>query len=136
MRQLTQKLMMDACQLCCWVFIITPSQVGEIIQDFPYHWGNRGKQPKICSFLPPGKKIPLPTWKNPRKIHFSIFTMQIFPTQSKTSRYQSIMQFLNPKQRKFFSVDVKNNFNMSCVDKSQTCVCHILEMVNFTDCRT
>ena len=25
------------------------------------------------------------------------------------------------KQRKVFSVDVKNNFNMSCVDKSHTC---------------
>ena len=40
----------------------------------------------------------------------------------KNSQYQSIIQFLNLKQRKFFSVDVKNNFNMSCVDKSHTCV--------------
>ena len=38
----------------------------------------------------------------------------------KNSQYQSIIQFLNLKQRKFFSVDVKNNFNMSCVDKSHT----------------
>ena len=39
-----------------------PSQVSETVQDFPYHWGDGGKQPKICSFLPPGKKISLPTW--------------------------------------------------------------------------
>ena len=58
MWQLTQKLMMDACQLCCWVYIIKPSEVGDIIQDFQYHWGDGGKQPKICSFLPPGKKNP------------------------------------------------------------------------------
>ena len=46
------------------------------------------------------------------------------------------MQFLDQKQRKFFSVDVKNNLNMSCVDKSQTCVHHVLKIVNFTNCHT
>ena len=53
----------------------------------------------------------------------------------KKSWYQSIMQFLNQKQRKFFSVDVKNNLNMSCVDKSQTCVHHLPKIVNFTNCQ-
>ena len=70
-------------------------------------------------------------------IHFSIFTMQIFPpSQKKKSWYQSIMQFLIPKRRNFFSTAVKNNFNMPGVDKSRTCVRYVLEIINFTNCRT
>ena len=45
------------------------------------------------------------------------------------------MQFLIPKQRNFFSAAVKNNFNMPGGDKSRTCVCYVLEIKNFTNCR-
>ena len=45
------------------------------------------------------------------------------------SQYQSIMQFLIPKQRNFFSAAIKNNFNISRVDKLHTCVCYVLEII-------
>ena len=59
-----------------------------------------------------------------------------FPTYSKKSWYQSIMQFLIPKQGNLFSAAFKNNFNMPGVDKSCTCVRYILEIINFTNYRT
>ena len=46
------------------------------------------------------------------------------------------MQFLIPKQRNFFSAAVKNNFNMPRGDKLRTCLHYVLEIMNFTNCRT
>ena len=68
-------------------------------------------------------------------IHFSIFTMQIFPLSQKIKipEYNAVSQ---SETEKVVSVDVKNNFNMSCVDKSWTCVRHVLKIVNFTNCHT
>ena len=52
-------------------------------------------------------------------IHFSIFTMQIFPPTQKLW-YQSIMQFLIPKQRKNFSAAVKSNLNIPDINRCLT----------------
>ena len=68
-------------------------------------------------------------------IHFSIFTMQIFPLSQKTTipEYNAVSQ---SETEKFFFNDGKNNSSMSCVDKSRTCVCHVLKIVNSTNCCT
>ena len=59
-----------------------------------------------------------------------------FSHQAKKSQYQSIMQFLIPKQRNFFFAAVKNNFNMTDINKSRTYVRYVLKIINFTNCRT
>ena len=60
-------------------------------------------------------------------IHFSVFTIQISTPSQKNNDTKSIMQFLIPKQRTFFSAAVRNNFNISGLDKSRTCVFYLLE---------
>ena len=67
--------------------------------------------------------------------HFSIFTMQISPPSQKITipKYNAVSYF---EKEKFFSVAIKNNFNMPGVDKSRTCVRYVLEIINFTNCRT
>ena len=54
----------------------------------------------------------------------------------KNSWYQSLMQFLNPKQRNFFSAAVKNNFNVPGMVKLHTCIHYILRIITFTNCHT
>ena len=60
---------------------------------------------------------------------------RIFPLSKKITipEYNAVSQ---SETEKFFFVDVKNNFSMSCVDKSRTCVCHILKIVNFKNFHT
>ena len=67
-------------------------------------------------------------------IHFSIFMMQMFPSSQKITipKYDSFLF----QKRNFFFAAVKNNFNMTGVDKSLTCVRYVLEILNFTNCRT
>ena len=68
-------------------------------------------------------------------IHFSIFMMQIFPSSQKITipKYNTVSYF---KREELFFAAVKNNFNMTGVDKSLTCVRYVLEILNFTNCRT
>ena len=54
----------------------------------------------------------------------------------KKSQYQSIKQFLIPKQRNTFLTAVKNSFNMTGIDKSRTSICYLLEIINFTNYHT
>ena len=69
------------------------------------------------------------------KIHFSMFKMQIFYLVKKWW-YQSIMQFLVPKQRNFFSAAVKSNFNIPGIGKLCMWVCYLLKIIKFTNCCT
>ena len=69
-------------------------------------------------------------------IHFSIFTMLIFPPSQKITipKYNAVSY--SETEKLFFSAAVKNNFNMPGGDKSRTCVRYVLEIINFTNCRT
>ena len=69
-------------------------------------------------------------------IHFSIFTMLIFPPSQKITipKYNAVSY--SETEKLFFSAAVKNNFNMPGGDKLRTCVCYVFEIINFTNCRT
>ena len=92
-----------------------------------------GKIFRKCKPIRPGFEL---TYRDSgNTINFLIFTMQISPPSQKITipKYNAVSYF---EKEKFFSVAIKNNFNMPGVDKSRTCVRYVLEIINFTNCRT
>ena len=65
--------------------------------------------------------------------HFLIFTMQIFPPSQKITipKYNAVSYSL---AENLSSALVKNNVKILVVDKSRTCVCCVLEIINFANC--
>ena len=77
------------------------------------------------------------TYRDSRNtILFLIFTLQIFPPNKKITIPKCNAVFYSETEKKIFSAAVKNNFNMSGGDKSRACVRYVLEIKNFTNCRT
>ena len=66
--------------------------------------------------------------------HFSVFILQISRSKNHDTKVQCSFLFLN--RETFFSTAVKNNFNITGIDKSRTYECYVLKIINFTNCRT